>query len=302
MKNRIKFIGFLAVIISMIGILTSACDEIANPYPPKRAVPFTDSIGLDSVEQATAAEAPVQRILLEDYTGHQCGNCPRAAEDAATLKKQYGKRLVTMGVHVGFFARTNDTGKYSEKFSTIDGNAYNTEWGVDNFGLPQGMVNRTYSTSSGSPVITRGQWPVSAQAVAATSPFFDLNVYGIYQKDKRIMNFKTSTKALKAYPNPTKLVAWITEDSIVGWQKDYSLTPPNDNIKNYVHRHVLRTAVNTSWGEDLNTAATNANWTKKSYFGYTLPVAWNGSHCHVVVAIYDATDKHVIQVAEWPSE
>jgi hypothetical protein len=290
---KIKFLSMLIGVAFCLGGLYS-CDDITNPYPAKRAIPFIDTLGLDSIEATISKEPIIQKVLLEDFTGHECGNCPRAAEKALSLNKQYGDRIVTMGVHVGYFA-IPAPGIFSNDYRTEAGNAYNDEWGIDALGLPQGSVNRRKDPSSGSIGITIAQWTTAVQAAVNASPVFDLNLTSIFQKDS-ILNVKASSKALVSYPNPIKIVVWLTEDSIVAAQKDYSLTPPE--IPQYVHRHVLRTAINTTWGEDLSTDAVPANKSFKNYFGYVIPKIWKAKNCHAVVAIYDATDKHIIQVAE----
>jgi len=290
---KTKFLSILfGATFGLFGLY--GCDDIANPYPAKRIVPFIDTVGLDSIESVTPVETPVQRVLLEDFTGHECGNCPKAALAAFGLHKQYGERIVTMGVHVGFFAKP-DTGVFSTDFRTNEGNTYNNEWGIDALGLPQGSVNRKLDPSSGSIGIVFTQWSTAIQKALSTNPIFDLKLSRIYQKDS-ILNIKASSKALLSYPNPVKIIAWITEDSIISGQKNYDLTPPT--IPNYVHMHVLRTAINTTWGEDLSSEPVPANKSFNNYFGYVIPKIWKAKNCHAVVAIYDATDKHIIQVAE----
>ena len=48
--------------------------------------------------------AEVQRkILLEDYTGQMCTNCPDAHRLIASLQEQYGGQIVAVAIHAGNF-------------------------------------------------------------------------------------------------------------------------------------------------------------------------------------------------------
>jgi hypothetical protein len=288
--KSIKIIGLL--IAGAIGFF-SACDYIDNPFPKKRVITFVDTFGLDSAANIQVEPETLKKVLLEDYTGHQCGNCPRAHEDAATLATTYGKRLVIMGVHVGFFART-DT-KYPTDYKTEAGTAYNTEWGIDALGLPQGMVDRKPLTGA-SPVITRGSWPTQIAAQLAQQVGATLKVTKLYNAATRKLNLKIAAKRIGELPNDVGLIVWLTEDSVKSLQKDYSIPSPGDNISGYNHRHVLRDALNDTWGEDLGSIAQGA--TKNKYYGYTIPAAWNAKHVAAVVALYNKADRTIIQVEE----
>jgi hypothetical protein len=86
MKNRLPAILALAVFIS-------GCDEITGL---KRQPVVTSPPPGDSV---------VKKVLVEDYTGHTCGNCPAAARMLNdTIKPLYGDRLIVLGIHAGYFA------------------------------------------------------------------------------------------------------------------------------------------------------------------------------------------------------
>jgi hypothetical protein len=274
----------------------AACDQVSNPYPTKAPIAFIDTAGLDALAGSTEAK---QYVLLEDFTGHKCGNCPRAAEDAARLSAQYGDRLIIMSVHSGYFAEYADTGKYSENFNTEAGTIYNETWGVDLFGLPQGMVNRRKFGSGTSPVITRGSWSTAISSTLTRSPVATIKCNGLKQSDKRILNIRAEVQALSAIPRSTSLVCWIVEDSVKGWQKDYSIPPPGDNIKNYSHRHALRKALNGTWGEVIAPQGLAAASIKKYYYGIQIPIAWNLEKIHAVVALFDTETKEILQVAEY---
>ena len=83
---------YLATFLFSCCISFQSCDVIEEP--------FTEEIVVGGCAEKC------KKILLEDYTGHKCGNCPRAAEKAEELKAIYDDQLVSIAVHAGFFAST----------------------------------------------------------------------------------------------------------------------------------------------------------------------------------------------------
>src|ERR1700719_2334024 len=93
MKN-IQFI-FAALFAT---VLMSRCDYV-TPSKQGAAVGPVGTI-CDSISDSTT----VKQVLIEDYTGHTCGNCPYAAYKLDTMITQNGKLIVPIAVHAGQFA------------------------------------------------------------------------------------------------------------------------------------------------------------------------------------------------------
>ena len=76
-------------------------------------------------------------ILLENYRGVRCNNCPAADEIALNIQKQYGHSVVVLGVHSGFLSAP--VGGYPN-FKTTEGDAWYSFFGFDS--NPIGTINR----------------------------------------------------------------------------------------------------------------------------------------------------------------
>ena len=85
-----------------------------------------------------------QNILIEDFTGHYCGNCPLAAIEAKRLEEKYGSRIVVMGIHCTYFAKPKDpNGIFGNDYRTPAGDALESKFNVGSAGLPKGLINRS---------------------------------------------------------------------------------------------------------------------------------------------------------------
>lgn len=269
-----------------------SCDKVEDPYN------VTTGGGDTTVTK-------VRKVLLEDYTGHKCGNCPEAALTAHTIKATWGERLVVIGVHSGFFAKPL-AAPYDYDFRTVPGTDYDLFFGNGVAGNPNGLVNRMdYPTSTH--IKSHSNWGTIVDGLMAEEPEAYIEISNSYNTSTRVLNTTVHTEFLKLLTGDYKLIVLLTEDNIVKPQLDYSKPSGQQNVLDYVHHHALRAAISSSsWGDMIATGGVAAGDTVVNTFSYTLPAtfpATNGiapdpDHCYVVAFIYDAATYEVIQVEE----
>jgi len=294
---RYNFLSATGRILALTGLFTfygstllttcfllSSCDKVKDPYGVK-------STGVTPTGK-------VRKVLLEDYTGHLCTNCPPAAQTAQTIKGIYGSRLVIMAVHAGFYANTS-AAPYNYDFTTAIGDIYFNQFGISS--NPIGMVNR--KDYPGNHLKNVSDWGSIVDSLMAKAPDADIQITNNYNSSSRVLNTTVSCKFLNLITSGTyNLVVLLTEDSIQNAQKDASQTPPD--ILNYYHRDVLRDGITTAnWGDSLKTGPIAAGDSIVKTYQYTLPATFKGmapvsSHCHVVAYVYNASTYEIMQVEE----
>ena len=277
-------------ILATISVLASAlffagCDKIEKPY-----LKTTNSVSSDSLVFAdTLPQA--KGVLLEDYTGHTCGNCPGAADIAAGLKTTYGEQVVIVAVHAGGFAKPKGT-LLSYDFRTPAGDEWDTFFGISAVSNPNGMIDRDgYPTTH---VKSKSAWAGAVANESALAVQANLFFATKYDASTRVLTIGTMTKTLAALTSTYKLVVVITEDSIVQPQLDYRFTP--DTITNYIHHHALRGAASPAMGDEITLAPIGGSVIKA--YNVTLGNDWVAEHCSVAAFLYDATTYKVVQAAE----
>ena len=241
-----------------------------------------------------------QKVLLEDFTGHKCGNCPRAHVTGNQLKDIYGDKLIIMGVHAGFFATTDavSSGKYFYDFNTPMGTDLNLYYLVENFGYPKGLINRRMFNAKYPQEHT--DWGALIDPIFAETPRMQLFIAPTYDSALRELTVDVSTKFLAAGDTADRLVVVLVEDSIINWQKDYDLPSGQQDIQYYVHRHVLRGSINGTWGDPLGTTAGAPGDSISYTFSKLIPSGWNENHVSVVAYVINenGTTYEVIQAEE----
>ena len=219
-------------------------------------------------------------VLIEDFTGQRCVNCPNAAEEIHSLQQEYGDSVViAVGIHGGPMAvKPNPARPNVVGLATDLGDAYNDYWKVEQW--PMGMVNR-------SGVCAYTDWKARVREELQKTAPVDI-VVGNYKPDENgsITVFASLTGVRGRTTG--KLQIWIVEDNI----KAIQLMPDGSANQDYVHQHVFRGAVNGDWGEDI---AVDEGGVTTVFRDYDLPDDWNRENLSLVAFVYN--DQGVQQVA-----
>ena len=225
-------------------------------------------------------------VLLENYRGVRCNNCPAADEIALNIQKQYGHRVIVLGVHSGFLAQP--IGGYPN-FMTPEG----TEW-YSQFGFewnPTGTVNR--KLNGGSYGYQSAEWTDAVATTLQEKATVAMASNVEYDEATRNLKVDVISKALVELPDTYSLTVCIMEDSIVGKQ----LLPTGDD-ENFIHRHVFRKTMNGTWGEELNTTVLAPKDQVKKSYSVTLDEAYNAEQCYIIAYVANTDTKEVLQVIE----
>ncbi len=276
---------FLNCCLILVAAFTfQACDKVSAPYT--QTIPVTPP----------PAAVIQKKVLVEDYTGHKCGNCPRASREIYNLKAVYGDRLIIMAIHAGSFATTFPQGApyYTYDFRTQEGTELDTDFGISLAGNPNGMVNR--KQVSGSYIIGATKWASEVGKVLSDTNQAPVKITltNNYNAISRELQTEISSQFLTTLTGNYKLCVFIAEDSIVNWQKDYDVSP--EDVEFYVHREVLRTSLNSTYGAAV-TPTTSGTINTLNYT-YTLPVDWSAEHISIIAYLYDEATKEIIQVEQ----
>ncbi len=272
-------------ILSMIlfmGLVFSGCDVIDPPYTEN---PNNDD---DTTEK-------VRKILLEDYTGFTCKNCPIAHSLANDLQSIYGSQLVVISIHAGGYAEPTDDHPYD--FRTAAGDELDDFFGVSRIGNPNGTVNR--KEFSGKRVLGPYEWEAAISELANLEPDLLIKLFPEYNGSTRKINVEVEVEYLAEGNINHHLSVYMIEDHVIQYQLN-KLVEPND-VYDYDHRHVMRGSMNGTWGDQLSTS-TIASGTKfnKSY-SYTIPQDsdWNPENMSIIAFVHDKNATfEVLQVEE----
>jgi hypothetical protein len=285
-------INYLALLFFCVLTGIYSCDYISNPLEPTPPV-------VDTCESLPFPPTKAfRKVLVEDYTGHKCPNCPQAAISAHHLEDIFHDSVIIVAVHAGSFAKPV-AGTFGRNFKTEAGEAYDSKFGVYLQGYPNGLVNRNGGPSKF--VKAHSSWASEVNSILRTELEADIKMKADYNTNDSMVCLNVQTTFLKATPvgQQYNLCVMLLQDSIIAPQIDGS-----NEILDYVHRHVLRATITDKWGDDITKGATpvvNVPILKRYSFklqrdyGYEGKVTPKGEripckreHCYLVAFVYEA--------------
>ena len=277
MRRTALYIALVTVIFSM-----ASCDKLKEPYIIEPAVAQSDTIHL--VESDTANFDGKIVVLLEDYTGVKCNNCPEAGALALQLQEQNEGHLVVLGVHPKS-ALQNPAGGFPD-FRTDDGNEWNNYFNIGAY--PNGLVSRTG-------VVGASEWTSAVNSVIGNDAPVRLIVKTEFNEGTRELKLSIHAKFLQnVESDDVRLTTCMMEDNIVGKQQT-----PDGIDANYVHRHVFRgTADNQTWGRVLSVESISAGSNFITNMKFTVSDEYNADEFYIVAFISDNNTKQVLMTAE----
>ena len=235
----------------MASLALSACDYIAEDER------------LIEVEAAQAKRV----VLLEDFTGQMCVNCPLGTEVIEQLQETYGENLIAVGLHggpLGYKGNANNVGLATEM-----GDNYYNYWNFEY--QPVGLVNRHGA-------VNYADWVKAVtEELEKDSP---LQLELSAQREGQQLLIHVSEMALSEEVSG-KVQVWVIEDSIQAIQ----FMPDGSRDREYIHNHVLRQEVNGMWGETLSVAP---GQTVEQTYTQEIDPSWNPDHLSVVAFVHNA--------------
>lgn len=278
-----KIIYQITILIAIILIIVS-CDKVKDVRDPNAEVIKGN-----------------RKVFVEDYTGHKCGNCPAAADTLKYLTKKYPGQVVALAIHAGFFANINAS--YPTDLRNPVSTAYDNVFGVSLAGNPNGLINRG-GFGTGGFIKAYSTWEGEVAQMLSKPAKFEIKIRNTFTTSNNNLNTSITVKSLTNNAGIYKLVVLLSEDSIIAEQLDYRLPSGSQLIPDYEFSHVLREAVNSTWGDPVfvSGAVTNDS-TVKAFPNYLINSAYNAAKCHIIAYVYDAdpnspTYYEILQVEE----
>jgi len=250
---------------------------------------------------------PDKKVLIEDFTGHTCQNCPDAARELDAISAIYPDQIIGMAIHVGSFARpgwgTTTDDPYSYDFRTNWGDVVDNSFGNLSDALPSGMINRAGYPDNHK--LGSGEW-----LAAVTNELKKEIAFKIYISSDE-SSISITSVVQKDINGDYNLVVCLTESNIINWQLDGQIEDST-----YEHNHVLRTelinqalsnSTNYVAGQEIENTITydlvaleqsNIDYSNTDLFGNGEAGEWNANNMSVVAYIYNTITKEIVQVEE----
>ena len=271
----------LSVFIATVIIAFFSCDVLEDP-----GTPFDGGYNIDLYGQAPVFTVPEQttgkNVLVEDFTAHQCGNCPDAAVIAEDLMLANPGRVCPLTIHAGNLAITNED--YPTDWTCAEGDVFWLQ--LDFQANPIGRINRFedpgdfFSPSQWTDVVETEmgvETPLELQMQLSWEPEYghlNIHVHGQYFSD--------------VVSGDHNLSVLISESHIISDQLYYVDGNPNNavHIYDYEFNHLLRGSVTGANGLAVITDPVEGDHFQ-SDFSYSWNNEWVIENSDVIAVVTD---------------
>lgn len=259
----------------------AACDE---KDADERFIAIGGPTAPADTTDSTAAKVWTKNVLIEDFTGQKCTNCPEVHRliEQLTTNEAFGQRLVPVAIHAGQFG-IGETTAGAAKLGWLmqpEGNEYADKVGIPSY--PKCVVDRQ-----------TGPIDLGAISAAVAQQLAKTATAGIELKATIDGgNVRIAADIEAAQPTGAQLQLWIIESGITAYQLDNG-----KSVMKYVHNHVFRAAANGTWGESVGIDPTTPLHIERTI---AIKDYWNTDNISVVAILY--TDGGVLQTKQTKTE
>lgn len=249
----------ILALFAFFAILTFGCNEIVAPIDLQ--ITYTG-----------------RRVLVEEFTGVKCVNCPEGSKKLEELVAQHGEYVIPISIHAGFFSNPYDSSLYD--FRTPQGtNLVANLLGPVN-GYPGATINRTFYPNETELSISLSKWAGYIIQDILQAPKVEVDIAPTYDTTSRQLSVTVDLDFAETVTEPLGISVVITENNIVDYQLD------KDGLKaNYNHKHVLRTMLTNYAGDAIAIGQTKAGSTPSFTYTFTLPANWNADNCEIIAFV-----------------
>jgi len=266
-------------LFALIVLAFAACQEVT---------PDIDPPSVNNTAPVDTTDEVLRHVLIEEFTGVRCVNCPQGAQLIETLINTHGERLIAVSIHAGFFASPLPESQFD--LSTDTGDQLDALIGPVQ-AYPSAAINRN-SFDTGGKIYPPTFWAGFVEEELAIEPQVDVQIANSFNENNGELTTDITVNFLKTLTDDLSLSVMITENNIV----DAQLDAPGI-VEDYVHKHVLRAMLTNLAGNPIPTQ--DVETSLEESFIFNIPAGWDVSNCSVVAFVHRAApDLEVLQASE----
>lgn len=257
-------------------------------FPLASLAMLTACDNVDDNDRYIAVEKPVlpphsvpKTLLIEEFTGNRCVNCPTGAEMIHTIMQENPGRVIAIGVHpAGGGPNTLPIG--TQDFRCDEAQVIFEQYKPDAF--PCAVFNGTETSTAIS------GWYTIASSMLQQEANMTIDAISDYDPETRNLDIDYTITLTNDIDTQLSVMALIMENDIIGYQTNLS----GQLMSDYVHNHVLRASLNGDWGQQLPANLANGDVIDGSA-SIKVDEKWVAENCQVVVFVFQTQSKAVEQ-------
>ncbi len=221
-----------------------------------------------------------KRVLIEDYTGTWCGNCPRV-NYATELVKQQTDKAVIVGIH------RSSSNPADANYDPYNFDTSELENIINISGYPKAMLNRMTRWLP----LEQNNIPQVIALTQGVNPKLGLAINSSVTNNQ--IQLEVKTKFSQNFSN-LRLVVYALENNLIYNQVNYTnFFNAQNPLINFEHDHVLKACLTPLLGEPIATSQTGLGMVFTKTFSWTPTAISNLANLEFVAFIVDENNKAI---------
>ena len=233
-----------------------------------------------------------RNVLVEEFTGVRCVNCPAGSRALQDLIDNNNHRVIAVSIHAGSqFSPPLPESNYD--FRTPAGDELLNFLGQP-FGYPSAVISRKESQQD---YLHYGlnDWAGAIATDLATAPKAKMLILPSYDATTRELSVELSVEIVESLEGQdVRLSIMLAESGIVDAQDEQGV----GIVLDYEHNHVLRGMLTPFTGSPITESLAAGSAFCRPYT-FSMPSEWNADNCTIIAFTHLAGDsKEVLQAVE----
>ncbi len=204
-----------------------------------------------------STEKQNRNVLIEDFTGVGCLNCPEGHLIANNIVNDNPGRVWTVNIHSGYYATNNPNLK------TEDGDIIHNS--IHSGAYPNAVINRSTPQT-----LTKDKWLEKSSEQMLQSAECNLAGQVVINSNTRVATIEVEVYYTEDSDNDKNyLTVMMLQDNIVAYQSGSEKNPSQVVSGGYNHMHILRDVITPTWGEEI--APTTSSTLVRRTYSYKIP-------------------------------
>lgn len=277
-----KILVYGSIALSAFTVM-QACKEVGPEINLKNN---QDILSDTAYIESPVATAEQKNVVIEEFTGVRCPNCPQGHVIINTLKTQNPDRIVAVSLHP-----INSLGApYS--FSPMDFRSDDAQGLFDYLGQiglqPAAAIDRIQYSGENAILLDKSKWQTRVNQELATTPQVNVLLDKTYDSTNRELTVVVELHYTQTVTEENKLTLLLSESGMVTPQLDGSII---DTF--YTHKDVMRQYITSSQGDQI-TATREAGRVIRRVYKKILDAAWDPKHMHIVAFVHEYVNSKVV--------
>ncbi len=281
---------FLAAVVSLTW---TSCQKEIGP-----AINFGTQAVDTTYEAAPEAPTPL-RVLVEEFTGVTCTNCPAGHRTIKNMIDAHPDRISAIGYQPFNIGQANPAPETRNDNRTQKGTDVGKSFGGVP-GLPSAAFNRV--PENGELLQPRPSWAAMLDKRLQESAPLNMTLTSDFDEDSRELKVVVRIAYTAEVATKHRLTVALTENNLIDAQEEALSATEIVTHPDYLHQHVFRDFLTAPTGESVldALAVKQPGRVYERRFSFKMDSKWNAANCTLTAFVHneDGSQKNVLQVVD----